>query len=74
MNTRKIENIFTFLNYHKIPLAYSIPFCLKVLGLQINEIAKQAGVTRGFFYQALTGKRKINEGIKRELAKLGIEL
>lgn len=72
MNTTKISSILDYLNYHSISPAYSVPFCLRLLGEQVNDISKRAGVTRGFFYQALAGKRKPNERIKKELNELGI--
>jgi len=74
MNTREIANIFDYLNYKRISLEHSVPFCLRLLNKQINEIAEQAGVSRGYFYKSLTGARKINKGIRQELEKLGINI
>jgi len=72
MDTRKISNIFDYLNHQRVSPVYSVPFCLRLHGKKLNEISKTAGVTRGFFYQALVGKRNPNERMKRELEALGI--
>jgi len=72
MNTSTITDIFKTLKEKEIPALYSVPFCLKLYGEQMNEIAKRAGVTRGFFYQALIGKRNPNGRMKKELEMLGI--
>lgn len=72
MNTTIIPDIFNILKEKEVPPVCSVPFCLRLLGEQINQISKRAGVTRGFFYQALAGKRKPNERIKKELEALGI--
>ena len=72
MNTMVISDIFNILKEKEVPPVYGVPFCLRLLGEQINEISKRAGVTRGFFYQALAGKRKPNKKIKKELEALGI--
>ncbi|MFH1642786.1 MAG: hypothetical protein ABIC04_07875 [Nanoarchaeota archaeon] len=72
MNTREIKDIFNILINKQVPPYHSVSFCLKLYGKQLNEISKDAGVTRGFFYQALAGKRKPNERMKKELDALGI--
>ena len=72
MNTTVIPDIFNILKEKEVPPVYSVPFCLRLLGEQINGISKRAGVTRGFFYQVLAGKRKPNERMKKELEALGI--
>jgi len=72
MNTSEIKDIFNILIKKRVPPYHSVSFCLKLLGERINEISKRAGVTRGFFYQALTGKRNPNERMKKELEVLGI--
>jgi len=72
MNTSAITDIFRTLEKKEVPPSYSVPFCLRLYGKQINEISKRAGVTRGFFYQALVGKRNPNKRMKKELETLGI--
>jgi len=72
MNTIQITNIFDYLNYKKISPVYSVPFCLRLLGKQINEVSKESGVSRIFFYKVLAGQRKPNEKIKQKLEELGI--
>lgn len=72
MNTRKTSNIFNYLNTQDIPPILSISFCLRLMGIKMNDLYKSAGVSRSFLYQVLAGKRKPNDAIKRELNELGI--
>jgi len=72
MDTRKISNIFDYLNTQDIPLVLSVSFCLRLMGVKVNDLYKSAGVSRSLLYQVLAGKRKPNETIKRELNNLGI--
>ena len=72
MNTRKTSNIFDYLNAQNIPPTLSISFCLRLMGIKMNDLYKTAGVSRSFLYQVLAGKRKPNEAIKLKLDELGI--
>lgn len=72
MNTNRISSIFQYLTAEGIKPIHSVPFCLRLAGKRNSELAKAAGVTRNMFYKVLTGERKPNEGIKRELETLGI--
>lgn len=72
MNTKIISEIFNILKEKGVPPSCSVPFCLRLHKEKLNEISKRAGVTRGFLYQALAGKRNPNERIKKELEVLGI--
>ncbi len=73
MNTNKIATIFKFLSLKGIKPIHSVPFCLRLSGKQISEVAKACKVTRSMFYKVLAGERKSNERIKRELLALGID-
>ena len=72
MNTRKTSDIFDYLNNQDIPPILNISFCLRLMGVKMNDLYKSAGVSRSFLYQVLAGKRKPNDAIKRELSELGI--
>lgn len=72
MNTRKTSNIFDYLNTQDIPPVLSISFCLRLMGVRMNDLYKSAGVSRSFLYQVLAGKRKPNEAIMKELNELGL--
>ena len=72
MSTRKTSDIFNYLNNKNIPPVISVPFCLRLLGVKINDLYKSMGISRSFLYQVLAGKRKPNDAIERELNELGI--
>lgn len=72
MNTSKTSDIFNYLNNQEIPPILSISFCLRLMGVRMNDLYKSAGVSRSFLYQALAGKRKPNEAIKKKLDELRI--
>ena len=72
MNTSKTSGIFNYLNNQDIPPILSISFCLRLMGVRMNDLYKSAGVSRSFLYQVLAGKRKPNEAIKKELDELGL--
>jgi len=71
-NTKKIIRIFNFLNKQSVPLLYSIPLCLKLMGVQMKELSKTIGITRDMFYKIIAGERTPNEKFKEELNALGI--
>ena len=72
MSTRKTSNIFNYLNAQDIPPILSVSFCLRLMGIKINDLYKSAGGSRSFLYQVLAGKRKPNDAIKLKLDELGI--
>ena len=72
MNTSKTSTIFSYLNTQDIPPILSVSFCLRLMGVKMNDLYKSAGVSRSFLYQVLAGKRKPNEAIKLKLEELGI--
>ena len=72
INEHGILNILDYLNYQKVSPVYSVLFCLRLLGKQVNEISKESGVSRVYFYKVLAGQRKPNERIKEKPEELGI--
>lgn len=72
MNTSKTSDIFKYLNNQEIPPILSISFCLRLMGVRMNDLYKSAGVSRSLLYQVLAGNRKPNERIKQRLEELGI--
>ena len=74
MKASKTKEIFEFLKLKNVPMQYSIPFCLRLRGIGISEMAARCGVSRGYFYQVISGARTINQQVKKELGGLGIEI
>ena len=72
MNTEKIPSIFQFLNKQEVKPVHSVPFCLRLYGKKVSEIAEDCNVTRDFFYKVLVGERKPNPKIIAALETLGI--
>lgn len=72
MKTSNVGEIFEFLQFKKVAIVYSVPFCLKLAGIQISDLAMYCGVSRTFFHQVLAGKRRPNERIRKGLGGLGI--
>lgn len=72
MNTSKTSDIFSYLNKQDVPPILSISFCLRLMGIKMNDLYKSAGVSRSLLYQVLAGNRKPNDRIKQKLDELGI--